>query len=117
MLYGFSFTEILILVLVALLFFKDQIPQLVGWIMGKTPKEDEMPVWAAHLTEYYNHDITDANGKIIAQGEKTNEKLDRLIDMEEKEHASAQELRDTLKDIGYTLKSIKENGVKCNDNK
>lgn len=117
MLYGLSFTELLILVLVSLLFFKDQIPQLVGWLLGRKQGEEEIPAWAQHLTEYYNHDITDTNGKILAQGEKTNEKLDRLIDMEEKEHGAAQELRDTLKDINYTLKSIKENGVNCNDKK
>lgn len=70
--------------------------------------EEETPQWAQSLTAYFNHDTTEHH-------EKTHEKLDRLIEMEEKEHLASQQMRDTLKDIGNTLSNLDRFGVKCRE--
>ena len=51
------------------------------------------------LSSYYNHDTT--------------EKLERLIQMEEKEHEANDNLRSTLKDISNALSNLDKYGVHC----
>lgn len=74
---------------------------------GEEERQQEIvPKWAQNLQMYFNHDTT-------THHEKTHEKLDALLRMEEKEHEIAQDFRDTLKDIGTTLSNIEKYGVQC----
>ncbi len=97
-----NFNEYLIVLLLIVLFFKES---LMGFINSKLGKSDA-PAWGeratkelSRLTQYANHDTTD--------------RLNTLIEMEKLEHASAQEMRDTMKDIGRTLEEIKTYGIVC----
>lgn len=105
---GFSFQELLIFLLLGALFFKEQIWALIESRLGVKNLEEKKPVWASSLEGYFNHDTTEFHTK-------THDKLDRLLLMEEKEHEASAEMRDTLKDIGNTLKNIDRYGVRCND--
>lgn len=66
--------------------------------IGKNQAE-KVPEWGRKLTQYANHDTT--------------ERLDRLIEMEEKEHESAQVTRDTLVKMTLILEGMERNGLKC----
>ena len=92
------FQEYLILGLVGALFFKETLTSYIRGVLGLSDKEEKVPEWGARLVQYANHDTTD--------------KLNKLIAMEEKEHEAADQMRETMKDIGTTLKEFKEYGVK-----
>lgn len=107
---GLDFSQLLIVGLIGLLFAKDYLLDLLTQKFGfkKKTSEESTPAWAQTLAQYYNHDTTDQNKKVI-------EKLDSLLLMEEKEHENADKFRDTLKDISNTLANIDKYGVKCRD--
>lgn len=100
-----NFHEYLIVVLIAVLFFKESI---VAFINSKLGRESS-PEWSKktnekidRLTQYANHDTT--------------AKLDELIEMEKVSAQNDKEVRDLLKDIGRSLEEIKTYGIKCRSN-
>ena len=52
-----------------------------------------------HLVNYYNHDLTG--------------KLDRLLEMEEREHERADKQSQINTEILWHLKELRENGIDC----
>jgi len=91
------FQEYLILGLLGALFFKESLVEFVNAKLGI--KKEKVPEWGRNLTKYANHDTT--------------ERLNRLIEMEEKEHEGAQTMRDTLVKMSYVLENMERNGIKC----
>lgn len=98
-----NFEEYLIVTLLVLLFFKES---LVSYVNAKLGREDGTPSWGRkatdeinRLAEYANHDTT--------------ERLNKLIEMEEKESIERQEFRDSMRDMHRTLQEIKEYGIPC----
>lgn len=68
MLEGFNFQEVLILLLLGTLFFKEQLWGLISDRFGREEEEEEgeeVPAWAERLIGYYNHDTTDSQTKIL----------------------------------------------------
>jgi len=95
------------IVLIGMVYFLGVKMELFPKFWGEDEEQQEkIPLWAQNLQTYFNHDTTEHH-------EKTHEKLDMLIRMEEKEHDNAQQFRDTLKDIGTTLANIEKYGVQC----
>ncbi len=91
------FQEYLIIGLVLALFFKESLTSFINAKLGIG--KEKVPEWGKNLTRYANHDTT--------------ERLNRLIEMEEKEHILNDKIRETLRDIGSTLSELKEYGIKC----
>lgn len=101
-----NFPEILILVLIGLLFFKENMLAWLGKKMGFT-SSSEIPHWAhelldeqATLKQYFNHDTT-------AQHDKTHEIL-TSIDKKLDEHNKVEQAN------SGKLDEIIKYGVKCN---
>lgn len=92
------FQETLIILLLLALFFKESLAEFINAKLGLSAKKEKVPQWGQRLVQYANHDTT--------------ERLDRLIEMEEKEHEAADQMRDTLRAIDSTLREFKEYGVK-----
>ena len=102
-----NFNEYLIVFLLVVLFFKESLMTIIHSKLGTTPKT---PNWGIEATEkinrlagYTNHDTT--------------ERLEKLIRMEETEHQSMQEFRESIKDMARTLNEIKEYGIPCREKK
>lgn len=91
------FQEYLIMVLIGALFFKETLVSFVRARLG-LQKEETTPAWGERLTQYANHDTT--------------ERLDRLIEMEEKEHHAADSMRELVKEGNGYLREMKEYGVR-----
>lgn len=104
-----NFLEILILVLLGLLFFKEQMSGVFKtWFNGKFgSSEENVPGWASELLQHFNHDTT-------AQHDLTHEKLDsisRTVEMNSKkldEHNKLEQVNSNK------LDEIIKYGVKCN---
>lgn len=74
MLESLNFPELLILILLGALFFKEQMSNaLATWLHGKreSPSDESVPEWATQLLQHFNHDTT-------AQHDLTHAKLDRI---------------------------------------
>ena len=93
-----SFMEWLIIGLIGLLFFKEQMFDWLGNKFGINEGEDPelTPEWAKRLIQYANHDTTKMH-------EKTHDKLDKI--------------EDTMKEVSWTLKDIRDNGIACKNYK
>lgn len=93
-----SFMEWLIIGLIGLLFFKEQMFDWLGNKFGINEGEDPelTPEWAKSLIQYVNHDTTKMH-------EKTHEKLEKI--------------EDTMKEVSWTLKDIRDNGIACKNYK
>lgn len=89
------FDRLLIIGLILALFFKES---LTSFINAKLGVKERVPEWGARLVQYANHNTTDA--------------LNRLIDMEEKEHLNNDILRESIRTMNTTLLEFKEYGVK-----
>ena len=102
--HAFSFQELLILILLGALFFKEQ---LLGWIgpkLGfKNGGEKGVGEKVDQLAAYYNHDTT--------------KKLDELIDMHNKTHQFSDKLYETMKDLARSVDEIMKYGVSCREKK
>jgi len=102
---GQNFEEYLIVGLLVILFFKES---LMSYINAKLGIKDTVPEWGEkatselnRLAEYANHDTT--------------ERLNKLIEMEEKESVERQEFRDNMRDMNRTLQEIQKYGIPCNN--
>ena len=95
-----NFPELLILLLVGLLFFKEN---LLVWLGDKfgVKKKDMVPPWAQELQQYFNHDTTSHHEKTHSILKEISDKMDRHNDMEKENHAK--------------LEEILKYGVKCRD--
>lgn len=98
------FQEYLIIALVGALFFKETLVEYINTKLGLN-KEEKIPKWASRLQLYFNHDTTEHH-------KATHQRLEKLIQMEEKEHERADEVRESLKGIDRTLAEFREYGVK-----
>ena len=100
-----NFEEYLIVFLLVTLFFKES---LMSYVNMKLGRETDTPEWGKkatteinRLAEYANHDTT--------------ERLNRLIEMEEKESMERQEFRDSIREVNRTLQEIQRYGIPCNN--
>lgn len=93
MIEGFNFQEILILLLLGTLFFKEQLWSLILAVMGKSKtiaNDFDMPDWAAKLLDnqnallqYGNHDMTDKYDAMIGKADiliTTTNRIDNKVD-------------------------------------
>lgn len=104
-----NFLEILILVLLGLLFFKEQMAGVFKtWFTGKQEaQKDEPPEWAAQLLQHFNHDTT-------AQHDLTHEKLDLISRTVEQNSKKLDEHNKVEQANANKLDEIIKYGVKCN---
>ena len=95
---GLSFLEWLVLFMIGLLFFKEQLLSWAGSKLGFSGEEEDevTPEWAKRLIQYANHDTTKMH-------EKTHDKLEKI--------------EDTMKEVSWTLKDIRDNGIACKNYK
>ena len=105
-----SFQESLIMILIGSLFFKDQI---IPYIRKKFGLEDKtldggktLKEAAEYLVQHYNHDLTQAIDQF-------SEKMDRLIELEEKETERDSRSREAIIKFEAFLDEIKRTGIKC----
>lgn len=89
------FQQGLILALLLALFFKES---LTAFINAKLGVKERVPGWGQRLVQYANHDTT--------------ERLNKLIEMEEKEHEQQDTTRDLIREGNGILREIKEYGVR-----
>lgn len=95
----FSFLESLIIGLIGLLFFKEE---MMGWVRKKFGMtEPSVPPWASELKQYFNHDTT-------GHHTETHEKLDKLNERMESH-------KDVLTDIRNSLANLEKYGIKCRE--
>lgn len=104
---GFSPIVQLLIAVVLLFLFQDEIRVK---LFGRKAGETDTPEWAGRLEDYFNHETTKHN-------KDTNDKLDRLLAMEEKEHEANQALRETLQNINNTLQNFDKYGIPCREKK
>lgn len=95
-----GFLEVLILVLLAILFFKEEI---MRWFNKNVIGRQE-PI--TRLANYYNHDLTEKLTSIDTS-------LKAILDAERDEHLSNDGMRELMKDTNSLLRELKEYGVKC----
>lgn len=83
MIEGFDFLEILILVLLGLLFFKEQMAgAITAWFKPESKRKEEVPTWAAQLMQHFNHDTTDQHNLTHAKLDRIETKIDRHNELE-----------------------------------
>lgn len=73
--------------------------------LWKEEKKENVPEWAQHLLQNFNHSTTDFHLQ-------THQKLDTLIEKEEEEAKERQEIRDNTRDIKTKLAEFDRYGVK-----
>ena len=75
---NFEFLQTLILLLIGLLFFKENVLSWIGKKLGFS-NGSKVPDWATKLQEHYNHDTTKLLEEIRDSQTNTCKKLDKVI--------------------------------------